>query len=294
MSLPAPWRAVLYDCFVPSAATDSRDWARFRPGPVDGVTLMKAHFTEHAFERHSHETFSIGLTHSGVQTFHCAGELYASLPGDLILFNPDAAHDGQRGTPEGFGYTILYVPEGVVSDSADPAAGLRLPRHFKRPVARDPAMARLYARTVEAIAQPQETLRSETLMRELFTGLLLRHGEAGPRSLRAADAGGARMQRVREYLEANYGDDITVPALAALAGLSRAHLTRAFAQRFGVPPHIHLNAVRVRQAQAAMLRGEPLAEVAAACGFADQAHFSRRFKGAMGVSPAQWLRQMRG
>lgn len=254
---------------------------------------MKAHFTDHAFERHSHETFSIGLTRSGVQTFHCAGELHASLPGDLILFNPDAAHDGQRGTPEGFGYTILYVPQSVVADSADPAAGLRLPRHFCRPVARDPAMASLYTRTIEAMGQAKETLRSETLMRELFTGLLLRHGEAGPRSTRAADAGAVRMQRARDYLDAHYAEDITVPALAALSGLSRVHLTRAFAQHFGVPPHVYLNAVRIRQAQTAMLRGEPLAEVAAACGFADQAHFSRRFKGAVGVAPAQWLRQMR-
>ncbi|HSV45196.1 MAG TPA: AraC family transcriptional regulator [Ramlibacter sp.] len=28
------------------------------------------------------------------------------------------------------------------------------------------------------------------------------------------------------------------------------------------------------------------------CGFADQSHFSRRFKGALGVTPAQWVRQM--
>lgn len=253
---------------------------------------MNAHFTRHAFERHSHETFSIGLTHSGVQTFHCAGALHASLPGDLILFNPDAAHDGQRGTPEGFGYTILYVPETVVASAMDPAAGLQLPRHFRHPVARDAAAARLYARVLSAMGQAGESLRSETLLRELLTALLLRHGEAGPRTAEVRDAGAVRMQRVRDYIDGHYAEDITVQALADLAGLSRVHLTRAFTRHFGVPPHVHLNAVRVRQAQCAMLRGEPLAQVAAACGFADQAHFTRRFKGAVGAAPAQWLRQM--
>jgi AraC-like DNA-binding protein len=254
---------------------------------------MKAHFTEHAFERHSHETFSIGLTHTGVQTFHCAGALHASLPGDLILFNPDAAHDGQRGTPEGFGYSILYVPESVVAGATDPDAGLHLPRRFRQPVAQDPGAARLYTRVLDAIAQPRETLRTEICMRELLIALLQRHGEAGPRALHATHPGAARLQRVRDHLEAHYAEDLTVQELAQVAGLSRAHLTRAFTQHFGVPPHIHLNTVRIRRAQAAMLRGEALAEVAVSCGFADQAHFSRRFKGAVGATPAQWLRQLR-
>lgn len=100
-------------------------------------------------------------------------------------------------------------------------------------------------------------------------------------------------ERVRDYLHAHYCENVTVQDLAPVAGLSRVHLTRAFTQRFGAPPHLYLNAVRLRQAQAAMLAGTPLAEVAAACGFADQSHFTRRFKGSVGTPPAQWLRQMR-
>jgi AraC-like DNA-binding protein len=107
-------------------------------------------------------------------------------------------------------------------------------------------------------------------------------------------AGAARMARIRDYLRSHFDQDITVDALAREAGLSRVHLTRAFARQFGVPPHIYLNAVRLERAQAAMLAGQGLAEVAAACGFADQSHFSRRFKGSVGLAPgSRWLRQMR-
>jgi AraC-like DNA-binding protein len=260
---------------------------------VDGVTLMQAHFTRHTFERHSHDTYSIGCTRSGVQTFHCGGTLHASLPGDLVLFNPDEAHDGQPGTGQGFGYSIFYVPESVMANCADRDAGLRMPRYFTQPVVRDAALGALYEQAAQAMAQPRESLRADALMRELLLRVLQRHGEAGARNLRTAPAGAQRLRRVREFVEANYSQDLTVQALAQAAGLSRAHLSRAFAQEFGVPPHVYLNTVRVRQAQAAMLRGEPLAEVAAACGFADQSHFTRRFKGAVGVAPAEWLRQLR-
>ncbi len=269
-----------------------KDWARFRPGALAGVTQMNAHFTEHTFERHSHETYSIGVTASGVQTFHCGGTLHASLRGDVILFNPDEPHDGQRGTQEGFGYSMLYVSQQVVDECHDKEAGLDMSAYFSQPVVRDAAMGHALARAITAASQPQESLRAEELTRDVLVRLLQRYGERRSGD-DAKPAGAARMVRVRDYLRSHFDQDITVDALAREAGLSRVHLTRAFAQQFGVPPHIYLNAVRIERAQAAMLAGQGLAEVAAACGFADQSHFSRRFKGSVGLAPGAWLRQMK-
>ncbi|MEP6771560.1 MAG: AraC family transcriptional regulator [Polaromonas sp.] len=268
-----------------------KDWARFRPGPLAGVTQMNAHFTEHTFERHSHETYSIGVTASGVQTFHCGGTLHASLCGDVILFNPDEPHDGQRGTHEGFGYGMLYVSPQVVADCRDKEAGLDMAAYFRQPVVRDAVMGQALARAMAAVGQPQESLRAEELTRDVLVRLLQHYGERGSGN-QAKPAGAARMARIRDHLRSHFDEDITVDALAREAGLSRVHLTRAFVQQFGVPPHIYLNAVRIERAQASMLAGHSLAEVAAACGFADQSHFSRRFKGSVGLAPGAWLRQM--
>ena len=274
-------------------APTPKDWARFRPGALAGVTQMNAHFTEHTFERHSHETYSVGVTTSGVQTFHCGGTLHASLRGDVILFNPDEPHDGQRGTQEGFGYSMLYVSQQVVNECRDKDAGLELSAYFRQPVVRDAGMGRALARAIGAGGQAQESLRAEELTRHVLVRLLKRYGERRSGSEGAPSAGMARMARIRDYLRSHFDEDITVDALAREAGLSRVHLTRAFAQQFGVPPHIYLNAVRLEKAQSAMLAGQSLAEVAAACGFADQSHFSRRFKGSVGLAPGAWLRQMK-
>lgn len=279
----------MHDAKEPTA----KDWARFRPGALAGVTQMNAHFTDHAFERHSHETYSIGVTASGVQTFHCGGTLHASLRGDVILFNPDEPHDGQRGTQEGFGYSMLYVSQQVVDECRDKEAGLDMAAYFSRPVVRDAAMGRALARAISAAGQAQESLRAEELTRSVLVRLLQRYGERRSSGDETRSAGMARMVCVRDYLRSHFDQDITVDALAREAGLSRVHLTRAFAQQFGVPPHIYLNAVRLERAQAGMLAGQSLAEVAAGCGFADQSHFSRRFKGSVGVAPGAWLRQMR-
>ena len=275
-----------------NAPHEPQDWARYKPGSTDGTTLMQAHFTEHAFERHSHDTYSIAVTSSGVQTFHCNGSLHASLPGDFILFNPDQAHDGRRGTAEGFGYDMLYISADAMADCRDTSAGIDFGEHFTQPVVRDPGLAQAFRRLVSAEGQPQERLRAEALMRQFIAALLTRHGESrNTTPLRRAAA--LPLKRVREYLQAHYPQDIAVAQLARQAGLSRAHLTRAFTQHFGISPHVYLNAVRLHHARHAILQGHALADVAASCGFADQSHFTRRYKGAAGLTPSQWARQMR-
>lgn len=285
---------VLYICCMHAKLPPSKteDWTRFQATPLAGTTLMHAHFRQHAFERHSHETFSIGLTHSGVQTFHCGGSLHASLPGDLILFNPDEAHDGQRGAPEGFGYSILYLPRAALDACTDSRAGFVLPQYFRFPVVRDRQTAALFRHAIRAVRQDGETLRAQELLAKLVAAILLRHGEAGPRAETLLADAGRRMEWVRDYLHAHFAEDVTVEKLALVAGLSRAHLTRAFSQHVGVPPHMYLNALRLRNSQAAMLAGSTPAEAALNCGFADQSHFTRRFKGATGTTPVRWLRQM--
>ena len=45
---------------------------------------------------------------------------------------------------------------------------------------------------------------------------------------------------------------------------------------------------RLARARALVGAGAPLAELAAATGFADQAHFSRHFKQAYGLPPGRW------
>jgi AraC-like DNA-binding protein len=251
-----------------------------------GVTLMRAHFSDHAFERHSHDGFALGATTYGIQRFRCKGRQYDSRPGDLVLFNPDDDHDGCPGTADGFRYTILYVPDAFLASCVDGN------RYFSKPHATDRRMAATFQALSASLAEASgESLRVESLMRAFLGTLLTRHGERPqPGTGPARAAGPAALARVKDYIRACYAHDITVADLAAVAGLSRAHLTRTFAGAYHMPPHVYLNAVRIAQAQARIRAGMPLADVALACGFADQSHLTRRFKGSVGVTPSAWRR----
>jgi len=98
-------------------------------------------------------------------------------------------------------------------------------------------------------------------------------------------------RRTLAYIEANLASKMEIDDLANLVALSRSHFSRAFKRSLGFSPMEYVVVRRVERAKA-MISGtrEPLAEVALACGFADQAHLNRRFREIVGISPGRWRR----
>src|SRR4051794_34762224 len=95
------------------------DWLR-GVGPVGGVELLQARFASGGFGVHRHDTYGVGVTDVGVQTFAYRGALERSLPGQVTVLHPDESHDGRAGTEQGFGYRIVYVaPEQIAAAVCD-------------------------------------------------------------------------------------------------------------------------------------------------------------------------------
>ena len=98
-----------------------------------------------------------------------------------------------------------------------------------------------------------------------------------------------RLRRVVDYIEANLSEPITLPALAAAAGLSRMHFASQFRAATGLRPHEFVTRRRIERAQA-LLRDPalPLVEVALSVGFQTQAHFSTVFRARVLETPGRW------
>jgi AraC family transcriptional regulator len=98
-------------------------------------------------------------------------------------------------------------------------------------------------------------------------------------------------RRTIAYIEANLASKMGTGDLANVVALSRSHFSRAFKLSLGVSPMEYVAVRRVERAKEMISSTrERLAEVALACGFADQAHLNRRFRDLMGVSPGRWRR----
>lgn len=134
----------------------------------------------------------------------------------------------------------------------------------------------------------------ETASLALAARLLQNYCEEGP--CKATDSSNhklddIRLRRVLDYVEAHINHNITLEALASVAGYSTFHFARKFTLAMGIAPHRYISRVRLDNAKAELAIGKlPLAQVALNAKFSSQASFTRAFHRATGLTPKEFQR----
>ncbi|WP_029009970.1 helix-turn-helix domain-containing protein [Azospirillum halopraeferens] len=140
---------------------------------------------------------------------------------------------------------------------------------------------------------PSTQLYGDGLTAAIMARLLADPVQADP-AQSAADGSGLapwKLRRVVDYLEERLPERVELAELAALAGLSQSHFSRAFKASTGMAPYRWQLDARIRRARALLLDPRAsLDQVAEATGFADAVHFGRTFRKLTGAAPGAWRR----
>lgn len=254
-------------------------------GPVGGVELLRAWFAGEAYAKHRPDTYAIGSTDSGIQVFAYRGAARASRPGQVVVLHPDEIHDGRAGTKDGFGYRIVYVEPSHIADAVRVIRGRAHPLPFVRePVATNARLARAVRDAFQSDLVP---LAADTVIVDLAEGLLAAEPRGGgPAVPHRIDV--TAIQRARQFLDAERTRVVHSTELEAITGLTRYEVARQFRLLLGTSPYRYLLGRRLDLARQRMRDDWSLADVAYEVGFADQAHFTRTFKAAFGLTPARY------
>lgn len=93
----------------------------------------------------------------------------------------------------------------------------------------------------------------------------------------------------KDVIETCLAEGIGLAELAGICGLRTSQFAHAFKRSTGIAPYQWLTLRRISQAKDLLRnRANSLADVALACGFADQAHFTRVFTRGTGMTPGAW------
>jgi AraC-like DNA-binding protein len=249
--------------------------------PQAGLQRLTARFGGHAYDLHRHETYAIGLTLWGAQSFQYRGSLRTSSGGQVMVIHPDEAHDGHAGVDQGFAYRMLYVDPAAVSAALDGAN----PPFVPEVVADDLALADLLREAFADFPQPLEPLAQDALIGRLAELLAARGDGVKPKPSRMARQAVAR---AREFLTAEAHRTVSSEELEKVSGLDRFALARHFRAAHGTSPHRFQVGRRLARAQELIAAGVSLSETAAATGFADQSHLTRHFAARYGLPPGRW------
>lgn len=262
-----------------------RDWIVQRPGSHH-IEAIEAFFAGHAYDLHRHDTYAIGQTVAGVQSFRYRGALRNNLPGGIMVLHPDELHDGHAGNEDGFLYRMMYIEPALIQQVLP---GRSLP-FIPGGVSCD---ARLIAATkvlLGALDSPLESLEKDDALYDLALALNAVSGATPP--LPRATLDYAAAERAREFIHDNLGSPVTIEQLSEHANRDRWGLSRDFRQMFGTSPHRYLIMRRLDMVKKALISGQTLVEAALAAGFYDQSHMSRHFGQAVGISPYQWKKMV--
>jgi AraC-like DNA-binding protein len=253
------------------------DSIRFGSG-APGLERAELFLSSCHFEPHRHDTYAIGITTAGVQTFQYRGERRICLPGQLHVLHPDELHDGGAGTADGFGYRIVYVAPELVAEALD----------GELPFVTDPVHERPGA-VADVLADIDEPL-GEMGQASAVTALADALRSLGGRPARTGPLDRRSVELVRDYLAVHACEQTPASTLERIAGADRFTIARQFRQAFGTSPDRYRTMRRLEVARTAIAAGTPLARAAADAGFADQSHLTRQFRRAYGLTPARFAR----
>ncbi|MFK1554046.1 AraC family transcriptional regulator [Pseudomonas aeruginosa] len=260
------------------------------PACLAGVEAVVADSLQR-FPRHSHAQYGIGLVEAGAQKSLSGRGMVEAEAGDLITVNPGEVHDGAPLGGRARRWRMLYLePELLVAAFAGiDERSASLPE-FTLPVLRAPALAAPFRQLFAALTVPLGEAQA-LAVEESLLGLLAELAIPSHRPLQApADS---RIQLLRQRIDDDPLAPLGLAELADAAGLSRYQVLRAFSRATGLTPYAYLLQRRLERARALLGGSQPLAEIALACGFADQSHLTRLFTRLYGVSPGRYARTRR-
>lgn len=260
------------------------DWVlrNSQPGQVERI---EAWFGGHGYEPHRHDTYSIGRTLSGVQSFHYTGSMRHGMPGNTLVLHPDELHDGMAGTEAGFQYRMAYIDPALIQHVL---RGEPLP-YIAGGLCHDPRLYRACEPFMQSMEHPLDALEEQDALFDI--AMALRAVTGKPRGRKQLDY--RATQRARDFMLEHLDLTITLPMLEHASGRERWSLSRDFRVLYGTSPYRFVTLRRLDRVRGLILDGFSLVDAALAAGFHDQSHMTHHFKRCYGVSPARWLERIK-
>ncbi len=250
--------------------------------------LLKARFTRHRYDRHTHETYVIALITEGCERIRIGNRDVLAPAGTVAVVNPEEWHDGEAGAESGWAYRTFYPAAALMQQVAGELGQAQAPL-FRPEIIEDAALARALA-TAHADAGGDDAIKAEQSMLAAFRHLILGHAGAEAGKARNVSGSERRMALYEEIIEDELATELELQRFAEAAGVTRFQVIRDFRKIAGVTPASFIRDRRMRRADRLIREGSSLADAAFEAGFADQSHLSRTFRAMHGMTPGMFKR----
>jgi AraC-like DNA-binding protein len=263
-------------------ATEPRFWRD------DALPFIEARCVEDGrkvcYAKHAHETFSIGAISNGHCSYLNGGKTDRVGAGAVVVMNPGEVHACNPIGEEQWGYRMFYIDVPWLRTIQDDLGGSRscfIP--FSATTSWQPELYDGLNRLFAILVDP----RVEVLRKHSAAVIFMM---AAQRVLGRGSTRGKppSLARAAEFIRQNCARSVKLQEICAEVDLSASHLIRSFKEVYGLTPHAYQLNCRIELCRSRLRRGWPIADVALAAGFSDQAHLQRIFKRLVAATPGQY------
>jgi len=254
--------------------------------------LLKARFTRHRYELHTHPTYVIALITEGCERIRIGNHSVVAPAGTVAIINPEECHDGEPGAEGGWAYRTFYPSVRLMTAVAG-ELGEDGPPLFSSKLIEDSGLARAMAIAHES-STSRDATSAETSMLVALRQLILRYGNWGGRPEPVQSSGSRRrLLLYDQVIELRLTSELDLQHLARSCGVTRFQVIRDFKKATGLTPAAYIRNKKLRRAGLLIEQGASLADAACEAGLSDQSHLSRAFRAVHGITPGMFQKSCR-
>ena len=239
---------------------------------------------------HTHHFTELFFVVSGEGNFLFREKLYHIKTGDLVIIPPYMEHTEQSipDTP------LEYYVIGVDGISFQPAGEQTCVQVFCN-VSNKALVEDIFSQMLYEMRNP--AYGSDKICQDLLEILILRiirHQHVIPVPI-ASTYMTKECARIKEYLDSNYSEPITLDTLTDLTHMNKYYMAHSFAKYTGKSPIQYLNDRRM-QAACTLLRDtdHSISAISASVGFSSQSYFTQAFRKKYGMTPIRYRQSQAG
>lgn len=237
---------------------------------------------------HTHPFTELFYVISGKGTFLLNHVTYSIHANDLIIVPPGSEHTEQSLDASPMEYIVLGI-EGITFLDSGQASSQVLYNYSKKTELLN--LLNLILNEVRS-EQPGYDLACQHLLDVVIIQVIRQQ------RLMPAPISNAKMTKeciqIKNYLDSNYSEHITLETLAKKAHMNKYYLVHAFSRYTGMSPIHYLTAKRLQIGRELLVSTDySISQVAASVGFSSQSYFTQVFRKETGMSPMRYRKEGR-
>lgn len=268
------------------------------PDIYKGVHIDKgrSHTAVDMPEMHAHSFHELYFLLSGKRRYFIGHKIFDVAPGNLVIIPQTVLHRTTSVNQQGYGRYVVYFQEEYIKDLISTIGQDNFQAFLESGciLFSEDEASRLRQKLIqladEAKKQDSLTAAMEKNLLEQIILYALRHGQKKEMEQKE---GADKIQIAARYISEHYTEEITLSDAATMAFMEETYFSKKFKQLTGFGFKEYLITTRIKAAENLLKTTDmTVGEIADACGFSSSNYFGSVFKRMLGVSPANYHKQI--